>query len=160
MKSRLIKLLWIALTLAVGIAIGIGWSVIVLANPLRARTYEQMRERLSQEAYLRYRFADYETARCAILDYVSFTRSTRAALSPEGQSQADRSVVVAFARVAAAAGRANREADQREYLRYARDASAKLGETPTDAQLAEMVRQVDEEWDAGVRARPLVPSGD
>jgi hypothetical protein len=151
MKKHVVRLAWSGLMFSLGVAAGATWEGMRHTAPLVMRTFEMVREAAEQRAYLRYRLGDYQTGKCSLLDYVDLARRLRGGLSPQGQELADRSVGLAYARIAAAAARSGYDEDMRAFMGHAQGAFRQMNEHPHEGQLLEVVALDDSRWDREVR---------
>ena len=105
--------------------------------------------RSGDEAYVRYRYADYPVAREALLKHIELTQ----AQDPASLAAAGRSfdLMLTYGRLALAAEKAGEVVEGREFLQRALALPRSDGGTVTEAQVRDAVTKLDADWDGRLK---------
>jgi len=145
----------LALGFAPGAFAGYAWALVKAET--RHESSDLAWRAKSERAYFQYRFEDWETAKCGMMNYI-WDMQALARVSQEPQPKVLRSVGLSYARMAVAAQRAGHDDYEKELLKHARKTLERVGEHPTDEALVNLVEEADKEWDREFReCIPAVP---
>ncbi len=143
----------VALLLAGGIA-GAAATFWYLTRPLLEGSERSNRLWMESEAYARYRFGDYPTARRALLSHALLAevalRDVEACKTCE-RRELKAELAMAYARLFVIASRAGQVEDQKAFFSKAAAVYASDGHNATEDQLRTEVAQYDEHWNANFK---------
>jgi hypothetical protein len=103
-------------------------------------------------AYVKYRYAAYPVARRAILEHIRFVQAF-AREHEDGPTLGKGSpsdLMLWYGRLAVSAERANKKTEAVGFLRHALEAARASGGDVTEAQVREIVRKQDADWDSSL----------
>jgi hypothetical protein len=134
-----------------GAAIGCLAAFVHLVPPLVEGTQRTNLLWLQSEAYARYRFGQYASAKRALLLHAQLAEATAAQAEPDRRRHLLAESGMAYARLAVLAERADKGRERDEFYSKSLSQYASLGDTVTREQLRELVAGYDHSWDTDFR---------
>jgi hypothetical protein len=131
----------------VGAAIGCVGAFVHFVPPLVEGAERNHLLWLQSEAYSRYRFGQYVSAKRALLLHAQLAEVFASQAEPDRRRHLLAESGMAYARLAVLAERSNEGADREEFYSKSLSQYASLGDSVTRDQLREVVVDYDRNWD-------------